>query len=74
MKKNIKIKIGVMALGLFSIMSCSDILDQEPVSITTPDNFWVSQPNAESAVAGCYGLVKNTLLKFYYLMEKKMEQ
>ena len=62
MKKNIKIKIGVMALGLFSIMSCSDILDQEPVSITTPDNFWVSQPNAESAVAGCYGLVKNTLL------------
>lgn len=61
MKKNIKIKIGAMVFGLFSMMSCTDILDQEPVSITTPDNFWVSQPNAESAVAGCYGLLKNTL-------------
>lgn len=61
MKKNIKIKIGAMVLGLFSMMSCTDILDQEPLSITTPDNFWVSQPNAESAVAGCYGLFKNTI-------------
>jgi hypothetical protein len=61
MKKNIKIKIGAMVLGLFSMMSCTDILDQEPLSIATPDNFWVSQPNAESAVAGCYGLFKNTL-------------
>lgn len=62
MKKNIKIKIGAMVLGLFSMVGCSDILDQEPVSITTPENFWVSQPNAESAVAGGYGLLKNTLL------------
>jgi hypothetical protein len=61
MKKNIKIKIGAMVLGLFSIIGCTDILDQEPLSITTPDNFWVSQTNAESAVAGCYGLLKNTL-------------
>lgn len=62
MKKNIKIKIGAMVLGLFSMVGCSDILDQEPVSIATPENFWVSQPNAESAVAGDYGLLKNTLL------------
>lgn len=61
MKKNIKIKIGAMVLGLFSMIGCTDILDQEPLSIATPDNFWVSQPNAESAVAGCYGLLKNTL-------------
>ncbi len=62
MKKNIKIKIGVMVMGLFSIISCNDLLDQEPLSIATPDNFWVSQSNAESAVAGGYGLLKNTLL------------
>ncbi|HEX9152642.1 MAG TPA: RagB/SusD family nutrient uptake outer membrane protein [Flavobacterium sp.] len=61
MKKNIKIKISALVLVLFSVISCTDILDQEPLSITTPDNFWVSQPNAESAVAGCYGLLKNTL-------------
>jgi hypothetical protein len=60
--KNIKIKIGAMVLGLFSMIGCTDILDQEPLGITTPDNFWVSQPNAESAVAGCYGLLKNTLI------------
>ncbi|TDE28458.1 RagB/SusD family nutrient uptake outer membrane protein [Flavobacterium ranwuense] len=62
MKKNIKIKVSVLVLCLFSMIGCSDILDQEPLSITTPDNFWVSQPNAESAVAGCYGLLKNTLM------------
>ncbi len=63
MKINIKIKIGTLVLGVFSMMGCTDMLDQEPVSIATPDNFWVSQPNAESAVAGCYGLVKNTLVE-----------
>lgn len=62
MKKNIKIKIGVMILGLFSISGCSNLLDQEPLSLATPDNFWVSQPNAETAVAGCYGLLKNTII------------
>lgn len=62
MKKYIKTKIVVMVLGLSSMMSCTDMLNQEPLSMTTPDNFWVSQPNAESAVAGCYGLLKNTLM------------
>lgn len=52
-----------MVLGVFSTIGCTNILDQEPLSIATPDNFWVSQPNAESAVAGCYGLLKNTLLE-----------
>jgi hypothetical protein len=62
MKKNIKIKIGAMVLGLFSVIGCTNILDQEPLSIATPDNYWVSQANAESAVAGGYGLLKNTLI------------
>jgi hypothetical protein len=62
MKKNIKIKISALVLGLFITIGCTNILDQEPLSLATPDNYWVSQPNAESAVAGCYGLLKNTLL------------
>jgi hypothetical protein len=61
MKKNIKIKIGVLVLGLFSMLGCTNMLEQEPLSLATPDNFWVSQPNAESAVAGCYGLFKNAI-------------
>ncbi|MFV8346307.1 RagB/SusD family nutrient uptake outer membrane protein [Flavobacterium sp. ZB4P13] len=62
MKKNIKIKVSVLVLGLFSMIGCTDMLDQEPLNIATPDNFWINQPNAESAVAGCYGLLKNTLI------------
>ncbi|KVV15668.1 RagB/SusD family nutrient uptake outer membrane protein [Flavobacterium sp. TAB 87] len=62
MKKYIKIKVIAVFLSLYSVTSCTDILDQDPLSIATPDNFWVSQPNAESAVAGCYGLLKNTLI------------
>lgn len=63
MKKNIKIKIGTMFLGLLSITGCTNMLDQEPLSIATPDNFWVTQPNAESAVAGDYALLKTALTK-----------
>ncbi|TDE46576.1 RagB/SusD family nutrient uptake outer membrane protein [Flavobacterium rhamnosiphilum] len=61
MKKNIKIRIVTLVFGLFVFSGCAD-LDQEPLSLATPDNFWVSQPNAESALAGCYGLLKNALV------------
>jgi hypothetical protein len=62
MKKNIKIKIAAAVLGLFVFSGCTS-LDQEPVSIATPNNFWISQTNSESALAGCYGLFKNTVMK-----------
>jgi hypothetical protein len=62
MKKNIKIKIGILILGLFSITGCTDQLDQEPKGLATPNNFWVSQPNAESALAGDYGLLKEVVI------------
>ncbi|MBC9795003.1 RagB/SusD family nutrient uptake outer membrane protein [Sinomicrobium weinanense] len=58
--KNIKI-YGVV-LTLLTTMSCSDLLDQEPVSITHPDVFWDSQANAEQALAGAYGLFKEAIL------------
>ncbi len=37
---------------------CSDLLDQEPVSITHPDVFWVNQDNAEQGLAGAYAHLK----------------
>jgi hypothetical protein len=61
MKKNIKIKIGTMVLGLLSITGCTNMLDQEPLGLATPQNFWVSQANVESAVAGDYALLKEAL-------------
>lgn len=62
MKKDIKIKIAVL-LVFFSAASCSDMLEQEPLGIATSSNFWVSQPNAESALAGDYALLKNKLME-----------
>uniref|UniRef100_UPI0032170F2B RagB/SusD family nutrient uptake outer membrane protein n=1 Tax=uncultured Draconibacterium sp. TaxID=1573823 RepID=UPI0032170F2B len=48
----------LIALCLVSTQSCNDLLDQEPVSITHPNVFWVSQSNAEQALAGAYNLFK----------------
>jgi hypothetical protein len=62
MKKNIKIKIGAMVLGLFSLTGCTNMLDQEPVGLATPQNFWVSKANAQAAVAGDYALLKEALI------------
>lgn len=69
MKRIINIKICTMVLCLFSALSCQDILDQEPLSITHPGVFWTSQSNAEQALAGSYGLFKNSIMNtaaFYY--------
>ncbi|SFS66345.1 Starch-binding associating with outer membrane [Zhouia amylolytica] len=61
MKKLKGYKIYVLILSLFGAVGCSDLLDQEPVTITHPNVFWTSQANAEQAVAGAYGLLKNAL-------------
>lgn len=47
-----------MMIFLVSTVSCTKLLDQEPVNITHPNVFWVSQSNAEQALAGAYGLFK----------------
>ena len=64
-----KILIYVMTLVLFSSVGCTKLLDQEPVNITHPDVFWVSQDNAEQALAGAYGLFKYAITRqanFFY--------
>ncbi|MEE4116952.1 MAG: hypothetical protein V2I37_12325, partial [Marinilabiliaceae bacterium] len=58
-----KILIYVMMLVLFSSVGCTKLLDQEPVNITHPDVFWVSQDNAEQALAGAYGLFKYAITR-----------
>tara|TARA_R110002049_G_scaffold193305_1_gene362143 strand:+ start:8121 stop:9662 length:1542 start_codon:yes stop_codon:yes gene_type:complete len=60
--KTINIKIMAASLLTFlGTVSCSDLLDQEPVSITHPNVFWVNQANAEQALAGSYALFKETI-------------
>lgn len=63
MKKYRYSKITVLTLCLFSLFGCTDMLDQEPMGLATPQNFWVSQANVESAVAGDYGLLKEALMQ-----------
>jgi hypothetical protein len=62
MKQIKSFKIYIMVLCLLGAASCSDLLDQEPISITHPDVFWDSQANAEQAVAGAYGLFKEAIM------------
>lgn len=62
MKQMKKTTLYLLAtLFLFSTQSCNSLLDQEPVSITHPDVFWVNQSNAEQALAGAYGLFKQAI-------------
>ncbi|MEQ8548701.1 MAG: RagB/SusD family nutrient uptake outer membrane protein [Cyclobacteriaceae bacterium] len=52
MKRNIK-NILFAALVLIGI-SCSDYLDPEPFSFTSPENFYLTADDAEIALAGVY--------------------
>jgi hypothetical protein len=63
MKKYTYKKITILTFCLFSLFGCTDMLDQEPMGLATPQNFWVSQANVESALAGDYALLKEALTK-----------
>ncbi|QDH79127.1 RagB/SusD family nutrient uptake outer membrane protein [Echinicola soli] len=62
MKKITKIYFLVLVVLTPCLYSCSDILDQEPVTITHPDVYWSSQSEADRALAGSYALLKNALM------------
>ncbi|GAA4299528.1 RagB/SusD family nutrient uptake outer membrane protein [Aestuariibaculum suncheonense] len=62
MKRFKSFKIYTVVVTLLSLVSCSDFLEREPVSITHPNVFWVNQANAEQAVAGSYALFKQVLM------------
>lgn len=52
----------IIALSFLGTFGCTDLLDQEPVSITHPDVFWSSQDDAQQALAGAYGLFKTSIM------------
>lgn len=63
MKQIKKAIIYALTVCFLCTVSCTKMLDQEPVSITHPDVFWVSQSNAEQALAGAYALLKEAITK-----------
>jgi len=60
MKLSNRIKYSLL-LSLVTIMSCKKYLDQEPVSTPTDATTWKSDDDANSAVAGCYSLIRSAL-------------
>ena len=48
----------LIAIGLSGAQGCNDFLDREPENITHANVFWVSQSNAEQALAGSYALFR----------------
>jgi hypothetical protein len=49
-----KIEYLIVVLGLLLMTSCSDVLENEPYSFTSPDNFYKSAKDAEIALNGVY--------------------
>ena len=55
-----KIEYLIIVLGLLLMASCSDILETEPYSFTSPDNFYNSAKEAEIALNGVYHVLSNS--------------
>ncbi|OXB21845.1 RagB/SusD family nutrient uptake outer membrane protein [Flavobacterium tructae] len=50
-----KIFLLLSTIGLFSVTSCSDYLEQQSPDELTSENFWRNKADAESALAATYG-------------------
>ena len=60
--KTIKFAVIILGLmGLFAGMGCKKILDEKPISTLAPDNFWKSQTDADTWMAGIYNSLQTTL-------------
>ncbi len=47
--------------GLFTGIGCKKFLDQKPISTLAPENFWKSETDATSWMAGIYNSIQTTL-------------
>jgi len=55
------IAIVFVTIGLFSGIGCKKFLDKEPISTLSPENFWKSESDAISWMAGIYNSLQTTL-------------
>jgi len=55
-----KIEYLIVVLGLLLMASCSNVLETEPYSFTSPDNFYKSAKEAEIALNGVYHVLSNS--------------
>lgn len=60
--RTIKLVITLfVVLGLFTAISCKKFLDEKPISTLAPENFWKSETDATSWMAGIYNSLQTTL-------------
>lgn len=66
--KNFSIYIVALLIGLLSLPSCNKFLERESFSQISPDDFFNSETNAQTAVIGAY----RTMTAWYYYGESKI--
>lgn len=59
--KKIKLVIVIGVIGLLAGISCKKFLNEEPISTLAPDNFWKSETDATTWMAGVYNSLQSTL-------------
>jgi len=73
MKKSFKYIIGILALS-FSISSCSDMLDKEPISNFSGQGFYKSASDAQAGVNGIYNSMQSLFrINFAYWGEGRAD-
>lgn len=61
MKKYKKWQVLTLIVLVFSAVSCSDLLDEDPISFQTADNYYVSQDGFEDLVKSIYPLWRDII-------------
>ena len=56
--KTIVTKLILSGFMLLSILSCEDVLEEEPMTFISPNNFFTSFSDFEAAVKGIYGITR----------------
>ena len=65
--KTIKLVAIVFAvIGVFGSVSCNKFLEEKPISTLAPENFWKSETDATSWMAGIYNSLQTTLNSNFY--------
>jgi starch-binding outer membrane protein, SusD/RagB family len=65
--KNKKLVIVILgAIGLLAGISCKKFLDQKPISSLSPENFWKSETDATTWMAGLYNSLQTTLSSNFF--------
>ncbi|MCM4167119.1 hypothetical protein KCTC52924_02696 [Arenibacter antarcticus] len=61
MKKYKKWQVLTLIALVFSVVSCSDLLDEDPISLQTADNYYISQDGFEDLVRSIYPLWRDII-------------